>query len=96
MREYGFSLTRILPYKDKIVDFVLMRENKGQWKPIFSHILFYRYSTVVSSENIALAKKYSCFEEVTFLKKSRCSEKVDCSRTPTILLYVTATGIELT
>ena len=34
MREYGFSLTRILPYKDKIYDFVLIREN-----PVFSHIL---------------------------------------------------------
>ena len=26
MREYGLSLTRILPYKDKIVDSVLIRE----------------------------------------------------------------------
>ena len=40
MREYGFSLTRILPYKDKIVDFVLIRENKGQWKPVFSYTLY--------------------------------------------------------
>ena len=39
MREYGFSLTYILPYKDKIYDFVLIRENKGQWKPVFSHVL---------------------------------------------------------
>ena len=67
MREYGFSLTRILSYKDniydfvqslhkicentsfhwpvfslikdKIVDFVLIRENMSQWKPVFSHIL---------------------------------------------------------
>ena len=30
MREYGVSLTRILPYKDKIVDFVLIQENTGQ------------------------------------------------------------------
>ena len=30
MREYGFSLTRILPYKDKIYDSVLIRENIGQ------------------------------------------------------------------
>ena len=40
MREYGFSLARILPYKDKIVDLVLIRENMGQWKPVFSHILY--------------------------------------------------------
>ena len=39
MREYEFSLTHILPYKDKVVDFVLIRENTGQWKPVFSHIL---------------------------------------------------------
>ena len=39
MREYGFSLTRILPYKNRIVGSVLIRENTGQWKPVFSNIL---------------------------------------------------------
>ena len=39
MREYVFSLTRIFPYKDRIEDSVLIRENTGQWKPVFSHIL---------------------------------------------------------
>ena len=39
MREYGFSLTRILPYEDRIVGSVLKRENTGQQKPVFSHIL---------------------------------------------------------
>ena len=39
MREYEFSLIRILPYKDRIVNSVLIRENTGQWKPAFSHIL---------------------------------------------------------
>ena len=39
MREYGFSVTRILPYKDKIYDFIYIRENTGHWKPVFSHIL---------------------------------------------------------
>ena len=39
MREYEFLLTRILPYKGKIYDFVLIRENTGQRKPVFSHIL---------------------------------------------------------
>ena len=28
MREHRFSLTRILPYKDRIVDFVLIREKR--------------------------------------------------------------------
>ena len=39
MREYGFSLTRSLPYKNRIVDSVLLQENMGQGKTIFSHIL---------------------------------------------------------
>ena len=39
MREYGFSLTHILPYKDRIYDFVRIRENTGQWKPAFSYVL---------------------------------------------------------
>ena len=39
MREYGFSLTRILPYKDRIYDSVFKRKNTGQWKPVSSHIL---------------------------------------------------------
>ena len=30
MREFGFSLTRILPYKDRIVDSAYIRENIGQ------------------------------------------------------------------
>ena len=39
MREYGFLLTRILKYNDGIYDSVLIPENMGQWKPVFSHIL---------------------------------------------------------
>ena len=39
MRECEFSLTRILLYKDKVVDSVLIWENTGQSKPVFSHIL---------------------------------------------------------
>ena len=33
MPEYGFSLARIFPYKDRIVDFVFMWESAGQKKP---------------------------------------------------------------
>ena len=39
MWEYGFSLTRILQYKDKIEYFVLIRQNTCQWKPVFLYIL---------------------------------------------------------
>ena len=35
MREYGFSMNRILQYKYS----VLLPDNTGQWKPAFSHIL---------------------------------------------------------
>ena len=40
MQEYGFSVTCILPYKDKIYDFVLKQKNAGHGKPAFSHILY--------------------------------------------------------
>ena len=39
MWEYEFSLARILPYKDKIYGSVLVRDNEGHWKLVFSHIL---------------------------------------------------------
>ena len=39
MSEYGFTLTRILPYKDRIYKSVLIRKKKGQCKPLFLHIL---------------------------------------------------------
>ena len=39
MPEYGFSQARILPYNDRIVEAVLQRENTGQRKPVFWHIL---------------------------------------------------------
>ena len=39
MREYGFSLTHILPYKKSTYDSALTPENTGQWKPVVLHIL---------------------------------------------------------
>ena len=39
MQESGFSLTRILSHKDRIVDSVLIRKYSGQEKPVFLHIL---------------------------------------------------------
>ena len=37
--EYGFSLTRIFPYKDRMIDFVLIWEYTGQRNPLFWHNL---------------------------------------------------------
>ena len=39
MRDCGFLVTRIITYKSKIVDSAFIRENMGQRKPVFSHIL---------------------------------------------------------
>ena len=39
MPEYAFSLTRISPCKDRIADTLFNRENMGQRKLVFSHIL---------------------------------------------------------
>ena len=39
MPEYGFSMTCIIPYKDRIFDSVLIREYTGQRKPVLWHIL---------------------------------------------------------
>lgn len=39
MSEYGFSVARILPYMDRVCDFVLVREKRGHRKPVFWRIL---------------------------------------------------------
>lgn len=39
MPEDRYSLTRVFPYKDRIVNFVLIRENTSLRKPVFWHIL---------------------------------------------------------
>ena len=46
MPEYGFSLTCIFRYKDRIYDYVLIRGDTGQKKPVFWNIL--------CSENLTL------------------------------------------
>ena len=38
MPEKRFSLTRVFPYKDKIFDSILIRENMGQRKPMFWYV----------------------------------------------------------
>ena len=37
--EYRFTLTRIFPYKNKIADFVFIREKLSQTKPKFRYVL---------------------------------------------------------
>ena len=39
MPEYGFSLTRIFPHKDRIEDSVSLQENTSQRQPVFWYIL---------------------------------------------------------
>ena len=39
MSEYWFSMIRIFPYEERIVDYVLLRENTGLRKPVFVHVL---------------------------------------------------------
>ena len=43
MRECRFSLSRVLSGKDRIVDYVGIRENTGHWKPVFSHVQWLAY-----------------------------------------------------
>ena len=50
MQKYRLSLTCILPYIDRIVDSVLIRENASQWKPVLSHILY--SGELIASVNI--------------------------------------------
>ena len=39
MPEYGFPLNHIFLYKDRIFDYLLIRENTGQRKDVFCHNL---------------------------------------------------------
>ena len=41
MREYGFSLTRILPYKDKIYDYGSVIRDTGEYGSVKTRILAY-------------------------------------------------------
>ena len=67
MPKYKFSLTRIFPQKDRIVDSVLIRKSAGQEKPAFSHIL---------QNEIKKKKKRLnfCFQWHLFLILSKSSE----------------------
>ena len=73
MREYGFSVTFILPYNDTIYDFVLIRENTGHWKPVFLHIL----CNELSSNFFWLFLKPGIQEQGT--ECGECEERGECS-----------------
>ena len=49
MPGYGFSLTLIFPYNDRIEDSVFMRENTDQGKPFLRHIIRNDSSTQCTS-----------------------------------------------
>lgn len=38
MGQYGFSMTRIFPYQDRIIGFTVIQKNTGHLTPVFSHI----------------------------------------------------------
>ena len=50
MREYGFSLTLIFPYKNKIYDFAVIRENTGQ-RISYSRIIEAMFITMIGPIN---------------------------------------------
>ena len=74
MREYGFSVTCVLPYNDTIYDFVLIRENTGHWKPVFLHILC---SELSSNFFFWLFLKPRIQEQGT--ECGECEERGECS-----------------
>ena len=81
MQEYGFSVTRILPYKDKNVDVVLIRENTGHWKPVFSHSLCsarqFQFLRINLFEiTFTYTTSIYCFE---IINEPKCVSKFPCS-----------------
>ena len=71
MPEYGFSLTCIFRYKDRIYDYVLIRGDTGQKKPVFWNILCIENLTLrntseqlVSNENIDVLLHSSDFPDL--------------------------------
>ena len=70
MREYGFSLTRILPYKDRIYESVLIRENTGQYSRIFYAVILYLRQAVQKIQTpqilykLTQASKLSLFMQI--------------------------------
>ena len=72
MQKYRFSLTRILPYEDRIYNSVLMRKNTGQWNPVFSHILCSVTITAgIEKYKSIIKKKKQKHEQIVLLAKSK-------------------------
>ena len=65
MQKCGFSQTRILPYKNRIVDPVLIQENISQWIPAFSHVLCSATSSQIHTYS------YSYFPEIGYREISK-------------------------
>ena len=68
MPEYGFSLTHMFLYKDRVYDYFLIREDTGQRKPIVCNILRSESLTsrnaseqLVSNEKIDVLLTFSDF-----------------------------------
>ena len=81
MREYGFSLTRILSYKDKIGDFVLTRENTVSENP-YSRIFYVVCSQSDCREQMLLPSSQECFCLVIFVDETEhfFNNAEDCCR----------------
>ena len=65
MREYEFSMTCILPHKDKIYDFVSIWENTAQRKPYFRIFYAVGHYDLLDHGNLSFSKK---LEKPSFFK----------------------------
>ena len=88
MREYGFSSTRILPYKDKIYDFVFIWENTGQWKPVLSQI-FCSESLYKHNTNLIFARYFSLVKEKVSTKGHPYINKPETERCRFVCISMT-------
>ena len=55
MQEHGFSLTRIVLYKGKLFDFVLILENAGKWN-LYSSIFYAVFVDRISGNIIEIMR----------------------------------------
>lgn len=68
MPKYGFSVNRILPFKDKTEDSVLIRNNMCQRKPRFLHFLRNSHAFMITERKEIFSKLDF---PVSFLSESR-------------------------
>ena len=67
--QYGFSLIRNFPYKDRILDSVL-KENSGQRKPMFWHILWTSFR-ILSFISVSCSTDHSFSTYITSFMKTQ-------------------------